>query len=451
MVLHLGGSSRKPAEARRPSFLILGAAFVGSVVEWYDLFVYGSLVVTLSVVFFPSGGGAIPPILPALGAFVAGAAVRPLGGALFGRYGDMIGRKSAFLMTTVVMGLGSILVGLLPTYAEVGLLAPVSLVILRVIQGLALGGEYGGAAIYIAENTGDANRGLWTSFTQSASTLGLLLASSVALITRLYLGNVAFQSWGWRIPFLGASPLLLIALAVRWKLMETALFSRLKASGKTSSSPLADSLTKRDNLRLIILAIIIVSGASVVWHTAQFYTSIFMQNTLKIDYLTSATVTVTALALGSPFFILFGWLSDRIGRLKIILAGSILGAATFYPSYQLIASRSAPPDVPTLTGLLLLQIILSAMCYGPLAAFLVEFFPAKIRYTSISISHGIGTGDIGDATLLIAPILVLAVGSPYSGLVWSTLAPLATSLVAWRLIREKRTSIWAETNEPREA
>jgi MFS family permease len=434
----------KPAS---PSYGILGAALIGSIVEWYDLFVYGSLVVTLSVVFFPTNG-IVPPILPSLGAFVAGAAVRPLGGALFGRYGDLIGRRFAFILTTVIMGLGSVFVGLLPTYNQVGVFAPIALVLLRILQGLALGGEYGGAAIYIAENTADNNRGFWTSFTQSAATLGLLLASSVALATRIYLGNAAFQSWGWRIPFLGASFLLVIALAIRWKLTETPLFAALKNIKKTSTSPLSDSVARKANLKLILLALMVVSGAAVVWHTAQFYTPIFMQNTLKIDFLTVGIITVVALALGAPFFVFFGWLSDKIGRLKIMLLGSVLGAATFYPIYYTIDLYSHPANIPILTSLLFIQIFLSAMCYGPLGAFLVEYFPGRIRYTSMSISHGIGTGDIGDGTLIIAPLLVILIGNVYAGLIWSTIVPIATSVTAFLLIRETRTtSIWTELNQ----
>jgi MFS family permease len=417
---------------------------IGSVVEWYDLFVYGSLVVILSVVFFPSTG-LVPPILPSLGAFVAGAAVRPVGGALFGRYGDMIGRKYAFVMTTVIMGLGSILVGLLPTYSEVGILAPIALVLLRILQGLALGGEYGGGTIYIAENTSDNNRGFWTSFTQSAATIGLLLASVVALLVRLYLGPVAFANWGWRLPFLGASVLLVIALIIRWRLTETALFTTLKNAKKTSVSPLSDSLTKKSNFKLIVLALVIVSGSAVVWHTAQFYTSIFLQNNLKIDFLISGEITAAALALGTPFFIFFGWLSDKIGRLKIMLLGSVLGALTFYPIYYTIKLYSHPVNIPLLTGLLFLQILFSAMCYGPLGAFLVEFFPAKIRYTSMSISHGIGTGDVGDGTLVIAPLSVILLNNIYAGLIWSTIVPLIASFVAIIYIKEtKETSIWSE-------
>jgi MFS family permease len=428
----------------RPSYAILGAALIGSVVEWYDLFVYGTLVVTLSVVFFPASAS-VAAILPALGAFVAGAAVRPLGGILFGRYGDLIGRKFAFVLTTMIMGLGSVGVGLLPTYNQVGILAPIALVSLRIVQGLALGGEYGGAATYIAENAADKDRGFWTSFTQSAATVGLLLATVVSLATRIYLGNVAFQSWGWRIPFLGAAFLLAIALVIRWRLTETALFTTLKNIKKTSPTPLSDSVARKANLKLILLALVVVSGASVVWHTAQFYTAIFIQNTLKIDFLTAAVITSLALALGAPFFVLFGWLSDRIGRLKIMLIGSVIGAISFYPTYYLIHLYSHPPNLPILTAMLFAQIFLSAMCYGPMGAFLVEFFPAKVRYTSTTISHGVGTGDVGDGTLVIAPILVLLLGNIYAGLIWSSMIPILTSLVAFHFIKEtKEKSIWTE-------
>ena len=429
---------------RNPSWGVLAAALVGSIIEWYDLFVYGSLVVVLSAVFFPSNG-IVPPILPAIGAFVAGAAVRPLGGALFGRYGDLVGRKYAFVLTTSVMGLGSVFVGLLPTYAEAGVIAPFALVMLRVLQGLALGGEYGGGVTYIAENSDNGNRGYWTGFTQSAATLGLLLASVASLSARIGLGAQAFQSWGWRVPFLGASLLLGLALAMRWRLRETPLFSALKEAKKTSKAPLKESAASRENLKRILLALVVVSGAAVVWHTTQFYTSIFMQNTLKIDFLTAGTITVISLALGAPFFVIFGWLSDRVGRLRVIFAGNLLGSLSFYPTYFLIKAFSRPPNVPILTMLMFVQVLFSAMCYGPLGAFLVEYFPGRIRYTSVSIAHGIGTGDVGDGTLLIAPSLAIMTGDAFAGLIWSTLVPLVATGIAVLFLREtKGTSIWSE-------
>jgi len=234
-------------------------------------------------------------------------------------------------------------------------------------------------------------------------------------------------------------------VAIRWRLRETILFASLKEGKRTSKAPLSEAMG-RERIRKIVLALVIVSGASVVWHTAQFYTSVFMQSTLKIDFLTSSVVTLSALLLGSPLYVLFGRLSDRVGRLKIIFGGSVLGALTFYPTYYAMSLFSeGSPNVPVLAALLFLQVVFSAMCYGPLGAFLVEFFPARIRYTSISISHGVGTGDIGDGTLLIAPALAFALGNIYGGLVWSTIVPILTSLVGSLLLRETRgIRIWDE-------
>ncbi len=428
----------------KPPYGILIAALVGSLIEWYDLFVYGSLVVVLSTIFFPIHSS-IPSILPAIGAFVAGAAVRPLGGAIFGRFGDLIGRKFAFILTTIIMGGGSAMIGLLPTYDQIGIVASIGLVLLRVLQGLALGGEYSGAVIYVAENCGDGNRGYWTSFIQLAPTLGLFLSFGIVLPTEVLLGAHSFESWGWRIPFLGASILLIIAIVIRWKLSETSLFSVLKNNQKTSKAPLSESINRKSNLKLILLALAVVSGASVVWHTSQFYTSIFMQNTLKIDFFTSAIITTIALGLGAPFFVIFGRLSDKVGRLKLILIGNLIAVASLYPIYHIMDSYSHPTNIPVLTGLLLVQVLLSAMCYGPLGAFLVEYFPAKIRYTSMSISHGIGTGNIGDSTLLIAPVLTMIFSNIYGGLIWSIAVPIISSVIALVLVKEtKDTSIWLE-------
>ncbi len=428
----------------RPSSGILAAALIGSVFEWYDLFVYGSLVVVLSGVFFPSQG-VVPPIFPAIGAFVAGAAVRPVGGALFGRYGDLLGRKYAFVLTILVMGLGSVFVGLLPTYDQAGIVAPLALVTLRILQGLALGGEYGGGVTYIAESSNDKNRGLWTSLPQSAATLGLILATSVSIGTRLWLGTDSFQDWGWRVPFLAASVLMIIALVIRSRLSETPFYSALKQMRRTSKAPLEESASNRENLGKLLLAMTLVSGASVVWHTVQFYTPIFMQNTLKLDFLTAGTTAVVSLAIGAPFFVLFGWLSDKVGRLKIILIGNVLGSLTFYPTYYAISALADPPNVIALISLMFIQVLFSAMCYGPLGAFLVEYFPGRIRYTSVSLAHGVGTGDIGDGTLLIAPFLAISLGNIYAGLIWSTFLPLLTTLVAALFIRETRAqSIWSE-------
>jgi len=286
------------------------ASLVGSVIEWYDLFVYGSLAVVLAGVFFPSQNQSLS-VLYALGAFVAGAAVRPLGGVIFGRLGDMVGRKYAFVLTVTVMGIGAVLTGLLPTYGEVGILAPILVVLVRIAQGLALGGEYGGATVYMAEYAPENLRGYWTSFIQAAPTLGLLLSSGVVLATRLYFGQGVFVQWGWRVPFLLSSLLLLFAVFVRLRLSETPVFVKLVEAGARSRTPLKDSLAGRANLRLILLALLVVSGSSVVWHTAQFYSTIFTQSVLHVDFATSATITFFSLALAAPFFVVFGFLSTE--------------------------------------------------------------------------------------------------------------------------------------------
>jgi MFS family permease len=236
-----------------------------------------------------------------------------------------------------------------------------------------------------------------------------------------------------------------ISIATRWKLTETALFSRLTELKKTSASPLADSVTKRSNLKAIVLALTIVAGASVVWHNAHFYSSIFIQNVLKVDFFTSALITIVALVLGAPFFVLFGRVSDSVGRLKIILAGTVLAALTFYPIYYAMDVFSHPVNAPALTCLVFLEVLFSAMCYGPLGAFLIEYFPARIRYTSVSISHGAGTGVVGDGTLVIAPFLALGVGNIYGGLIWSVVVPIIATIIAIILVKEtKAAKIWVE-------
>jgi MFS family permease len=319
--------------------------------------------------------------------------------------------------------------------------------LLRITQGLALGGEYEGAAIYIAENISDTKRGYWTSYIQVAASLGLVLSSLSVLVTRLHMSQESFGDWGWRIPFLFSSLLLIVAIIVRWRLKETILFSRLKELNKTSKFPIRESLTNKRNLTTILLVVLIVSGASVVWHTGQFYSSIYMQSTLKMNFVSSSTVTLVAISLGTPFFIFFGWLSDKIGRVRILLLGNILAAISYYPIYAGMKFFSDPLNLPAMIGLVFVQILFSAMCYGPLAAFLVERFQGRIRYTSISIAYGIGTGDIGDATLLIVPAIIFATTNIYLGLVWSTAVPIITSVVGFFLIREKNVSIWSEVDK----
>jgi MFS family permease len=443
-----------PAPPDRPPRSVLAASMLGSVVEWYDLFVYGTLVYFLSRLFFPSVLG-IPSLILSLLAFVAGAAVRPLGGAVFGRAGDLLGRRYAFVITTLTMGVGSVAIGLLPTYAQVGVAAPLSLFFLRVVQGLALGGEYGGGVIYVAENSSDRRRGLWTSLLQSASSLGLLLATAVVLGVLTLLGPAGFLQWGWRIPFLAASPLLGISLYARWRLRETLLFERLTAQKRTSPAPLSEALRDRQNARRIGMVILVVGGASVVWHTAQFYSQIFLQGVMKgLTYhglLPTLEAMLVALLLAAPFYPIFGALSDRWGRLRVVLVGTVVGGLAAYPTFFLLARFAAPP-APNVAALVLLLwplLVLGAMCYAPLGAYLVELFPGRLRYTSVSIAHGIGTGDIGDATVIGAPVIALLLAAPLAGTLWCTLVPLACAPIAYLLLRRAPTpGIWREVETP---
>ena len=442
-MLHIVNESTGPSLSRTLPFVTV-AATLGSVIEWYDLFVYGSLVVVLSQVFFPSSTPALS-LLAALAAFVSGAAVRPFGGAVFGRLGDLVGRKYAFLLSIIVMGVGATLTGLLPTYASVGILAPALLLVVRVLQGLALGGEYGGAAIYIAEHVPGSSRGYWTGYIQATATCGLILSLAVVLAARVSLGQEDFLRWGWRVPFLLSSVLAVIAILIRWRLKETPIFTKLKNAKRTSDAPLRESLANKMNLKLVLLALVIVSGSSVIWHTAQFYSMIFMQTVLKLDFLSSGVVMLSALLIGAPFFVLFGWLSDRVGRKKVLLLANLIGAIALLPVYIGMKGFSNPPNLPILAALVFVQVLLSAMAYGPLAAFLVELFPARIRYTSLSVAHGVGTGDIGDGTVLIAPALALATGNIYAGLLWSVAVPLVTLSIGLHYMRETRqTKIWEE-------
>ena len=312
---------------------VIGASAIGTVIEWYDFYLYAVLATFLAPVFFP--GDPTAQILSALATFGAGFAVRPFGAIVFGHIGDKTGRKVAFLLTVSIMGGATVLVGLLPGYAQIGILAPLILVTLRMLQGLALGGEYGGAAIYVAEHAPDEKRGLFTSWIQTTATIGLFLALAVILVFRLTLGNEAFAEWGWRIPFLLGAVLVVLALYIRLRLQETPLFTRAKEQGKTSSAPLKESLGTRRNWRLILLALFgMTAGQAVVWYTGQFYALQFMQGPLGVGFVDAYTVMLVAIALATPFFIFFGWLSDRVGRKPIILGGCLLAAIAYFPIFN---------------------------------------------------------------------------------------------------------------------
>jgi len=354
---------------------------------------------------------------------------------VFGRIGDKTGRKVAFLLTVSIMGGATVLVGLLPGYETIGLLAPLILVTLRMLQGLALGGEYGGAAIYVAEHAPDDKRGLFTSWIQTTATVGLFLALAVILIFRLTLGNEVFAEWGWRVPFLLGAVLVVVALYIRLKLQETPLYTRAKEQGKTSDAPLRDSFGNRRNWRLILLALFgMTAGQAVVWYTGQFYALQFMQGPLGVGFVDAYTVMLIAIALATPFFIFFGWLSDKIGRKPIILGGCLLAALAYFPIFNAMHGFANPipendpatpatmsaqdPNLFGLTVMVFLMIVLVTMVYGPIAAFLVEFFPARIRYTSLSLPYHLGNGEFGGWLPFIASFMVASAvsGGIFAGL-----------------------------------
>ncbi len=527
---------------------IIFASSLGTVFEWYDFYLYGSLAAIIAKQFF-SGVNETTGFIFALLAFAAGFAVRPFGAAFFGSLGDRIGRKYTFLVTIVLMGLSTFIVGILPNYASIGITAPIILIVLRLAQGLALGGEYGGAATYVAEHAPQGKRGLYTSFIQTTATLGLFLSLLVILGTRMWLGNEAFEAWGWRIPFLVSIALLAVSVWIRMQLSESPLFQQMKDEGKGSKQPFRDSL-KDGNFRLMLVVLLgATAGQAVVWYGGQFYSLFFLTQTLKVDGTTANLLTAGALALATPFFVIFGWLSDKIGRKKIILAGCLLAAVTYFPIFKglthyanpaveearskspalvladpatcsfqfdpigkkvfsnscdIAAGALAKAGIPyeiqaaapgslaqvsiggsevaayeaaglskddakahadtfakelkgalTTAGypekadparinkpmtllLLWLLVIYVTMVYGPIAAYLVELFPTRIRYTSMSLPYHIGNGWFGGFLPTISFALVAATGNMYYGLWYPIAIALMSVVIGGLFLRETK-------------
>jgi MFS family permease len=435
---------------------VLLAASLGTLFEWYDFFLYGSLALFFGGLFFAKGDETAQ-LLASLATFGAGFGVRPLGAIVFGHLGDLIGRKYTFLVTMTAMGLSTALIGVLPTYATFGLGATALLVLLRLIQGLALGGEYGGAATYVAEHVPDERRGFYTSFIQTTATLGFFLSMLVIGSARSWLGPERFSAWGWRLPFLLSFPLLGVSLYIRVKMQESPLFARAKSKGQTSRNPLREAFGNPLNRKYVFLALFgSTAGMGVVWYTGQFYALTFLQSSLKVSWQTSYKLMSIALALTCPLFVFFGWLSDRVGRNKVMLSGFGLAALTYVPIYmgmeyfanpqRLPVAAPSPINEPALVLLIALQMVYVCMVYGPTAAFLVELFPTQIRYTSMSVPYHLGTGWFGGFLPLIATAATasawakqtLGPSALFAGLFYPIGVCLMTLVVGGLFIRETR-------------
>ena len=435
--------------AQYPIKRIIFASSLGTMIEWYDFYIFGSLAPVMSELLFPKGDP-VWALIKTWALFATGFIVRPFGALVFGRIGDLTGRKYAFLVTLTVMGLSTFLIGVLPTYAVIGFFAPGILLILRLLQGLALGGEYGGAAVYVAEHVPDDKRGFYTSFIQITATLGLFVSLAVILGVKEMMSDADFKSWGWRIPFLLSIVLVAMSLYIRLKLAESPLFESLKSQGKTSLAPLKESFGSWKNFRIVLLVLLgATAGQGVVWYTGQFYALSFMQSIMKLDLVHSSVVVAIAVLLGMPFFTVFGALSDKIGRLKIMMAGNLIAALTYLPIYY---AMNHTRSMVVLTLLVFIQVIYVTMVYGPIAAFLIEAFPAKIRYTSFSLPYHIGNGWFGGTLPLIGALLVEKTKNPYAGLWYPIIVALMTFVIGSLFLTEShRTEIWKEAEEARPA
>jgi MFS family permease len=440
-------SRTDPPQGAQGIWKVITASSVGTVIEWYDFYIFGSLAAIISTQFFP-GDNPTASFLKTLATFAVGFAVRPLGALVFGRMGDLTGRKFAFLATLLIMGGSTAAIGFLPGYKTIGIAAPITLVVLRLLQGLALGGEYGGAAVYVAEHAPDRKRGYYTSFIQTTATLGLFVSLAVILIARGVLGEDAFKAWGWRVPFIVSLFLVAISYYIRLRLRESPLFAILKETGMTSKAPIQESFGTWSRWKIFFVVLFgAAAGQAVVWYTGQFYALLFLQTVLKVPLVTSYVCVAIALLVGSPFFVFFGALSDRIGRKKIMMAGNLLAAILYVPIYHAMKIYSEPVNAVALTILVFVQVLFVTMVYGPIAAFLVEAFPARIRYTSLSLPYHFGNGWFGGFLPIIATSLVAKTGNIYAGLAFPIVVALITVVVGSVLLQDRHEeSIWTEVH-----
>src|SRR5213594_3426714 len=430
---------------------VVAAAAVGNVIEWYDFYIFGSLAAILSVKFFDKTHP-VAALLSTIALFTAGFLIRPLGAFLFGWLGDRVGRKYTFIVTLTGMGLATAAIGLIPTFASIGLAAAFILFGLRMVQGLCLGGEYGGAITYVAEHVSDERRGYYTGWLQTSPTLGIVVSLAVIVGARTYLGNDAFNEWGWRIPFLISFLLVMMAIYIRLQLWETPIFQAMKAKGGMVRNPWKEAFLSA-NIKFIMVAIVVLIGQGVVWYSGQFWALYFLQTVKKLDVLTSSYLVGAALLIASPTLILFGWLSDIIGRKPVILGGMLLAALTYYPLYSWLGTVTQPGNInyPISIFIIFILVCYVGMVYGPVGAFLAEFFPGRIRYTSVSVPYHIGNGWGGGLVPIVttaAYAKAVEAGSS-NPLFWALLYPIGIPTImflisVFTMPETRKHSIWEE-------
>src|SRR5438128_6762553 len=428
-----------PSDFRR----VIVAASVGNIIEWYDFYIFGSLAAILSVKFFEQSHP-VAALLSTIALFTAGFLIRPLGAFLFGWMGDRVVRTYTFLIPLSGMGLGTGAIGLIPTYEAIGLTAAFVLFGLRMIQGLCLGGEYGGAITYVAEHVSDERRGYYTGWLQTSPTLGIVVSLAVIIATRTYFGTEVFNAWAWRVPFLVSFLLVAIAIYIRLQLQETPIFEEIKAKGQMTKNPWKEAFLS-SNIKFVLIACIVLIGQGVVWYSGQFWALYFLQQVSKVDPLTTAYIVGAALLIATPSLIFFGWLSDIIGRKPVILGGMLLAAVTYYPLYAWLGTVTQPGNInyPIAIFIIVILVCYVGMVYGPVGAFLAEFFPGRIRYTSVSVPYHIGNGWGGGLVPFITSAAYAGTGSLGYALLYPIAVPAVCFVLALFLMPEtRRISIW---------